>query len=132
MNTITEPNWDSLGDKEIAAIIRSRTGEEVVPGNMAHAVLVERAQAAFRHGAHETKPEVKPVAATAAQLRDTAPKGGHHSDGDKIVAGADAGRTKEIAESASGNPLTQAHPEGRAIGHAESADRAAPKGGKKA
>jgi hypothetical protein len=127
MDTIVEPNWDSLGDKELVAIIRSRTGEEVVAGRMAHANLVAKAQKAFRHGAHETKPAAGAEATTDA--RDTAPKSGDHGG---PVAAADARRTPgELAESASGNPLNQAQPERRAMGQPEpapapAASRAAP------
>ncbi len=103
---VMEPNWSGFGDKELASIILSRTGEVVIPGRMAHANLVARAQQAFRDGAgpHENRqdhPSVRPL--TGNPRLDTAPKSGHHTPG-------------EIAESASGRPTDETHPERRAMG----------------
>lgn len=114
MADITEPNWDSLGDKELAAIIRSRTGEQVVPGRMAHATLVARAQRAFRQGATETKPAGAPETAAA-------PKSPQYNN----PAAEARNNPAELAESASGNPLTEEHPEHRALGMETAATPAA-------
>lgn len=129
MAEITEPNWDSLGDKELAAIIRSRTGEIVVPGRMAHATLVAKAQQAFRRGAAETEMTVAGASAAApvetADARDTRPSAARHGGTEAAAASTAPERrpASELAESASGNPTTEAHPERRAMGMPEPAPK---------
>lgn len=99
-----EPNWDGLGDKELASIIQTRTGEVVNPGRMNHANLLAKAQNAFRNGA-ETKPEGGAVEVRRASMpaagTDTDPKSGTHS----------AHPPGEIANSSSGDARVEEQPE---------------------